>query len=184
MACLADELHERGDLGAILAHERRVEPAAHLSGAIGGTSHASVARRTLSARRLGRRRRRRYFVEELHLARGLADGAVRALLHPANEALVAAGMAAWRHHPRGGISIVREADRTRLRLQRRHVARLRALRALCTLRTLRTLRTLAALAALARLAAAVRAAVSSAAARLGRLRQVTPVELGLQEALL
>jgi len=57
VACLADELHERGDLGAILAHERRVEPAAHLSGAIGGTSHASVARRTLSARRLGRRRR-------------------------------------------------------------------------------------------------------------------------------
>ena len=184
MACLADDLHERGDLGAILAHERCVEPAAHLSGAIGGTTHACVARRRLTARRLGRRRRwrrRRYFVEELYLARGLADGAVGALLHPANEALVAAGMAAWRHHPRGGISIVREADRTRLRLQRRHVARLRALRALCTLRTLRALRTLA---ALARLAAAVRAAVSSAAARLGRLRQVTPVELGLQEALL
>ena len=180
MTCLADELHERGDLSAILAHECLVEPATRLSGAIGGTTHAHDTLRQLRVGRLGRLGRlgrRCYFVEELHLALGLADGAVGTLLHPADEALVAAGMAAWRHHPRGCISIVREADRARLRLQRRHVACLRAFR------TLRALRALAALAALAHLAAAVRPAVSSPAARLRSLRQVTPIQLGLQEAL-
>ena len=183
MACLPDELHERGDLSAVLTHERLVEPATRLSGADSGTAYAHDTLRKLRARRLGQLGRRRwrrwrcYFVEELHLALCLTDGAVGTLLHPANEALVAAGMAAWRHHPRGCISIVRKTDRARLRLQCRHVACLRALRAL------RAFRTLTALAALARLAATVRPAVSSAAARLRSLRQVTPIELGLQEAL-
>ena len=115
----------------------------------------------------------------------LQTGHVCRSLYPRDDALIASGMATRRHHPRGGITIVRVANRARLCFQSHHVCCPRRLAGLTMVGCIAAARRACTIATAAfPLSCDCAASASAARACLRRFCPIEPVELCAQEALI